>query len=617
MPSIKNTIAIVLMLASIELYCQSIDRIQPANWWVGMKYNTITLLIHGDNIQKLVPAIDYNGVTLDKTTIVENPNYLFLTLTISKNAQPGNVNLVFLLNGKPSITKVFPLLKRNQGSDQRQGFTAKDAVMLIVPDRFANGDTTNDNTLDTTEKVNRKNDDGRHGGDIKGIIDHLDYIQSLGFTQIWHTPLIENNMPKYSYHGYAATDFYKIDSRFGTNEQFRQLVKEAKKRGIGIIWDVVVNHCGLEYYFIKDMPSKDWVNFHGTHARTNHLKSTLLDPYAPVQDRTDYTDGWFDNHMPDLNQRNPLLASYLIQNTIWWIEYADLSGLREDTYSYADKDFLATWSKAVTDEYPHINIVGEEMTTTVALSAYWQKDKVNADGYISYLPSLMDFLLTDNTVKSLNSSNNWFSTWRDTYQGISQDYNYAHPENLLIFPDNHDLDRIYNRLNKDLAHWKIAMALYATMRGIPQFFYGTEVLMTHEKSGHDGQRRNDFMGGWPEDKVNAFNSEGLNDDQKDAKEYFTQLLNWRKTATAIHNGKLRHYAPSKNDAYVYFRYNENSKIMVILNKNNAAITLDLDTYKDMIPMPCKAKDALLGRIYNLEKTLEVQPKSALILQLIQ
>ena len=611
----KNWVFCLCLILPLLSHAQTISRIEPANWWVGMKLNKITLLVYGKTIQHLEPSIKYEGVHILKTEKVENPNYLFITIEVSPQTPAGIAKIDFKKGNKTVITKDFPLLSREKNSAERASFSTKDAILLIVPDRFANGNTKNDNTPNSLEKLNRADESGRHGGDIQGIINHLDYIKSLGYTQIWHTPLIENNMPNYSYHGYAATDFYKIDERFGSNEQFKTLVQEAKKRDIGVIWDVVLNHCGLEYYFVKDLPMKDWLNSQDTKIRTNNLKSTLLDPYATEQDKKDYTSGWFDNHMPDLNQKNPLMSKYLIQNTIWWVEYAGLSGFREDTYSYSDKDFLAEWTKTILDEYPNFNIVGEEMTNVIELSAYWQKGKINADGYTSYLPSLMAFSLNDNLVKSLTSTNDWFSTWRDTYQSIGQDFHYADPNNLLIFPDNHDLDRFYSRLNQDFEKWKLGIALYMTMRGIPQFYYGTELLFTNEKAGNDGQRRGDFYGGWPGDSKNAITGEGLTEKEKEAQRYFAQLLNWRKNKEVMHTGKLKHYAPQKNDVYVYFRYNEKEKVMVLLNKNKEKVTLDMNIYKEMIPGIFKARDIISDKEISINSTLAIEAKTAMILEI--
>ena len=523
-----------MVVLSNQIFSQSISRIEPANWWTGMKWNKITLLIYGSNINDLTPTIVYEGVSIDKVEKVENPNYLFVTLNINSEAKFGILKLNFKKGSKTIITKDFPLLEREKNSANRKSFSQKDNILLLVPDRFSNGNPSNDNTNSTIEKFDRNSEGGRHGGDIQGIINNLDYIQSLGYTQIWNTPLLENNMEKYSYHGYAATDFYKIDPRFGTNEDFKNLVTEAKKRGIGLIWDVVLNHCGSNYYFIKDLPSKDWLNYSQTKTRSNHIKATLTDIYATEIDKKDYVDGWFDSTMPDLNQKNPLMAEYLIQNTIWWIEYSGISGFREDTFSYADKDFLATWTKIIQEEYPNFNIVGEEMNSKIDMTSYWQKDKINLDGYKCFLPTLMDFSLTDNLVKALTTKASWYSTWREVYQSIAQDYLFPHPENQLIFPDNHDLDRFYSRVNKDFNQWKLGIALYTTMRGIPQFYYGTELLMTNEKAGNDGQRRGDFYGGWENDTKNAFTKQGLTNQEKEAQLYFSKLLNWRKNNGVIH-----------------------------------------------------------------------------------
>ncbi|MEW6194291.1 MAG: glycoside hydrolase family 13 protein [Bacteroidota bacterium] len=613
----KKIISLLLLLLLHPTYfSQTISRIEPPNWWVNMKWDCVTLLVYGDNISELQPSLNYTGVELIGTEKTENKNYLFFTIKITPAAKAGNIKINFLSNNKIILSKDFSLLEREKNSADRSSFSNKDAILLIVPDRFSNGDVKNDAVPSMTENVvDRSIEYKRHGGDIQGIINHLDYIKSLGFTQIWNTPLIENNQPEYSYHGYAITDFYKIDPRFGTNEDFKNLVQEAKKRSIGVIWDVVLNHCGAENYFIKDLPSKEWINFSDTQTRCNFQKSTLFDPYAAEIDKQEYADGWFDKHMPDLNQKYPLTAKYLIQNTIWWIEYAGISGLREDTFSYSDKDFLARWTKAILDEYPNFNIVGEEMTGLADWVSYWQIDKVNRDGYKCYLPTLMDFALNENIVKSFSYTNAWFSSWRDTYQSIAQDYHFPHPNNLLVFPDNHDLDRFYSRLNKNFDNWKLGIALYMTVRGIPQFYYGTEVLMTNEKSGNDGQRRGDFYGGWGDDSKNAFTGIGLTDQEKEAQHYFSKLLNWRKNKNVIHNGKFKHYAPQNNDVYTYFRYTDKEKVMIVLNKNTDKVNLDMNRYGEMIPDTFKAKDIISDKVIEVKNILEVPGKTAMILEI--
>ena len=610
----KISSLLLIILFQLTVNGQTISRIEPANWWTGMKWNEVTVLIYGEKVSELNPSINYAAVEISKVEKVENKNYLFVTLNIGSEALPGTVKIAFKKENKTVITKDFPLLEREPNSANRPSFSQKDNILLIVPDRFSNGNSTNDNTENTIEKANRGLEGGRHGGDIEGIIKHLDYIQSLGYTQIWNTPLVENDMPTYSYHGYAATDFYKIDPRFGSNEDFKRLVKEAKNRGIGLIWDVVLNHCGSNYYFVKDPPTKTWLN-PKLASTTNHLKSTLLDPYATTIDKIEYNDGWFDGHMADMNQRDHLLANFLTQNFIWWIEYADLAGFRVDTYSYSDKNFLAQWTKSITDEYPNFNIVAEEWSTDPGIISYWQKGKINKDGYNSYLPSVMDFALTENLTKSLNSESTWASSWKQTYESLAKDYHFPNPYNQLIFPDNHDMDRIFTQLKSNFEHWKLAMALYATTRGIPQFQYGTEYLVTNAKKGNHGEIRSDFYGGFEGDDKDAATGVGLTSQEKEAQVYFSKLLNWRKNKTVIHTGKLKHYGPQINDVYVYFRYNDSEKVMVVLNKNKLDIGLDLSRYDEMIPNKFTAFDVISNKEIMVDKTLNISGKTAMILEI--
>ena len=611
---IKKIYLMLFLFISINTFSQ-IERIEPASWWVGMKYNEPTLLIYGKNISDLLPTISYKGVQIIKIDTVENKNYLFVTLKIDGNAKPGIVKINLTKSKKIIATKDFVISERETNRANRSSFSTKDAFYLISPDRFSNGDPTNDIIPGLNETiVDRNGENARHGGDIQGIINHLDYIQSLGFTQIWSTPLTENNELSYSYHGYATTDFYKIDPRFGTNELFKKMVTESKKRGIGVVWDIVLNHCGAEYYFIKDLPSKDWVNFYKTKTRTNHIKYTVTDIYASGVDKKEYTDGWFDSQMADLNQKNPLVAKFLIENSIWWIEYAGLSGLRVDTYSYSDKDFLALWTKTILNEYPNMNIVGEENTSDASLTSYWQIDKNNTDNYKCYLPSLMDFSLTHSVVKSLNESNSNPSSWNYVYESISHDFLFPQPYNQMIFPDNHDIDRIYSRIGKNLPLWKLNIALFMTMRGYPQFFYGTEVLMTNERSGSDGQRRSDFYGGWLSDKKNAFTGKGLTTEELDAQRYFSKLLNWRKNCPVFANGQLTHYAP-RNNIYVYFRYNESQNIMIILNSNETDQVLDTKRYTESLKDKTVGIDVMSGKKYDMKTSVILPKQTALILEL--
>jgi neopullulanase len=602
-----------MLLTCTVANAQSITHLEPSSWWVGMQHDTVQVLVYGKDLKPFKVQSNYEGVTITNTSTVANSNYLFVSLYIAPIAKPGNVVLTFT-NGNKKLQATFVLQARQANSAARKGFSSSDAIYLIVPDRFANGDSTNDAVKGMRELPKRSEPFGRHGGDIQGIINRLDYIKQMGFTQIWNTPLLQNDMPQSSYHGYAATNLYNIDARYGTNADMQRLSAEASKRGIGIIWDVVLNHIGLYHYLMQDPPDTTWVNLYTARTRSNHLKSTLYDAHATEHDKATYVQGWFDSSMPDLNQKNNLLATYLIQNSIWWIEYAGLSGIREDTYSYADKMFLNKWCKAILTEYPNFNIMGEEYNTNMAQVAYWQKGNINKDGFASELPTIMDFSLNDNITKALTNENTWQSSWQNVYQSIGQDYLLFDANKLLIFADNHDQDRIYRRLN-NLAKWKLAMAILATTRGIPQVYYGTELLMTHTESGNDGLRRGDFYGGWPSDTKDAISKKGLTSNEAEAQQYFAKLFNWRKQCPAIHYGSTMQYAPELNDVYVYFRSYNNQIIMVLLNKNKQAVKLPLAKYKSNMGNATKGINVLTGEAINLvQNEILVPAEEALILE---
>ncbi len=613
----KSIISTFLAISlSSFLFAQSpIQRVEPPNWWIGMEHNEVELLIYGKDITSLTPSLKYDGVVLKEIKMLSNRNYLFLTLSISQSAKPGNVPIVFTKVNSQPFTHNFPIQERTPGRKHIEGFTAADAMYLITPDRFANGDPTNDDITGMREKANRSNKGGRHGGDIEGMRKSLDYIKGLGFTAIWMNPVLENDMPTYSYHGYAATDFYKVDSRFGTNESYRQFCEEAGKKGIKIIMDMIANHCGLEHWWMKDLPSEDWINQWPAYTGTNHTRTVTIDPYASEYDKKRFFDGWFVPTMPDMNQRNPYMARYLIQNTLWWIEYAGISGIRMDTYPYPDMYFMSDWTVAVMKEYPNFNIVGEEWSLLPSVVSYWQKGKQNANGYTSELKSVMDFPLQDATRMALAGQDNRNSKWGDVYLTLSQDYLYPDPMNLVIFPDNHDMSRIFSQVDEDFGKWKLALALFATMRGIPQVYYGTEVLMKNPGTNDHGIIRSDFPGGWAGDVVNAFTGDGLTSEQKEAQEFVRKLFNWRKNNSVIHSGKLKHFTPDRNDNYVYFRYNQNGKVMVILNKNEKEVNLELSRFEEVLKGYKTGLDIFTGREFTLEKSLTVPAKSPMILEL--
>lgn len=602
-----------LIYFSISLFSQNkIERLEPANWWIGMKHNDIQLLVYGKNIADLNPKIESTDLTLRQVTKVQNPNYLFLDITINTRAKAGTINIDFFDKKTKVTSHPFQLLNRKRGADEIVGFDQSDAIYLITPDRFANGDPSNDNVAGMRQKANRSDKGGRHGGDILGMKNSLDYIKDLGFTSIWLNPVLENDMEVYSYHGYSTTDFYKVDPRFGTNESYQDFAETARAKGLKLIMDMIVNHCGSFHWWMDDLPSDDWINQWDEMTYTNHRKTVLQDPYVSDFDKKQFTDGWFVETMPDLNPRNPLFAKYLIQNSIWWIEYLGLSGIRMDTYPYPDMDFMAEWTEAMMKEYPHLNIVGEEWYEHPTIVSYWQKGKNNPNGYTSELKSVMDFPIQMSMSKALTEKENWKTGWIGVYEMLALDFLYPDPMNLVIFPDNHDMKRIFAQMNEDYNLFQQAMIFVATMRGIPQYYYGTEILM----SGNDdhGIIRSDFPGGWKGDAVNAFTGKGLTAQQKKAQGFVTRLLQWRKTATAIHNGKLMHFIP-KDGVYIYFRYNDEQKVMVIFNKNKTETSLDLSRYAEMLEGKTKGTDVLSGKVFSLKNKIQVVGNQATILDL--
>ena len=438
--------------------------------------------------------------------------------------------------GSRSVDRIdYPLLARKMGSSERLGFAPKDVIYLIVPDRFANGDPSNDRIASMKEGLNRKHYVGRHGGDLQGIIDHLDYLQKLGITQIWLTPIVENNQANYSYHGYSATDMYRVDPRFGDNQLYVELSRQAEKHGIGLIYDFIPNHIGSEHWWMKDLPFSDWINNDAKFAGTNHRRVSVQDIHAVQKDKTLLTKGWFVPTMPDINQQNTFASTYLVQNSVWWIEYANLAGLRVDTWPYNDKAFMQNFTTRVLTEYPNFSVVGEEWSINPAVVSYWQKGKLNHDGYDSGLPNLMDFPLYQGMVDALGEEESWDTGLIKIYHAMANDFLYPNPDKLLLLVDNHDMSRIFAQLDERLDRFEMAMIYLFTTRGTPQLFYGTEILMSNPDNADHGVIRSDFPGGWAGDKVNAFTGQGLGDVQHRVHQFLTKLLNWRKNAPAIHN----------------------------------------------------------------------------------
>ena len=613
---LKKSLIVFLSFFTLSAFAQ-IERVEPAFWWVGMKNPQLQLLIHGTEICNRQVSIQYPGVKVLKVNRACSPNYLFVTLDInSKIANAGKFDMQLTQPGKQAITVNYELKNRRPDSEKRAGFTSADVIYLLMPDRFANGDLKNDNIDSQPEKANRTIDYGRHGGDIKGIQDHLDYIKELGATAIWCTPVQENNYSKYTYHGYAISDFYKIDPRFGSNDEYAGFVAASHQKGLKVIMDMVSNHSGIWAWWMSDLPFEDWIHQWETFTRTNHKAKTIKDIHAAEVDKKQMVNGWFDTTMPDLNQQNQYFWTYYIQNSIWWIEYADLNGIRMDTYPYNDRDAMAQWAKAITDEYPHFNIMGETWLYSTQDIAFWQKNSVNPLKYNSQLPTVMDFILQNALTKCFNEHGN---PWEDVgmnrlYNTIADDYLYPDVNNLLVFAENHDTQRYNHVLNGDLAKYKMAMSFLMTTRGIPQIYYGTEIGMTGNKDKGDGDIRRDFPGGWQGDSINAFTPAGRNSAQSEYFNFTAKLLNWRKNKPVIHTGLLTHYVP-ENDVYVYFRYNDTEKIMVILNNNESEQTLKIDRYAQSLESKTSGTDVMTGKTYDLKSNLIVPKESALILEL--
>ena len=603
-----------LFIAVLQSQAAQIVRVEPANWWVGMKNTQLQIMVYGQNIGKSQVALIYPGVSVKEVARTNNANYLFIYLNIAAQTKPGLVKLQFT-DGAQKTTYNYPLKARTK--EGAAGFSAADVLYLITPDRFANGDPKND----ALEEVNINRDDpnARHGGDLAGIEQHLDYIKDLGFTTVWLNPVQENRMPGGSYHGYAITNFYNIDPRFGTNQQFAALTKTMHSKGLKVVMDMIFNHCGSSHPWMKDLPSKDWINNNnGTYVQTNHAKYTIMDPHAAKVDRDVLTDGWFVPSMPDLNQRNRHLATYLIQNSIWWIEYSHIDGIRQDTYPYPDYAFMQRWCREVEAEYPNFNIVGESWYGRSSASAWWQKnDKLNKND--AGLKSVMDFPLTfiSNDAFGYNNNNNGGegSAMYKIYEEIAQDFMFADIGNVLTFLDNHDLDRFVRKDDPDLRRYKQALAFLLTTRGTPQIYYGTEVLMDGKKEKSDGYVRTDFPGGWAGDKENQFVASGRSAKQNEAFSYLQKLLQWRKANPAITSGKLVHYVPDNTGTYVYARITPAKTVLVVLNGTNSDKTIDMSRFKEVVKTYTQGHDVITGNQISVTKNLTIAAKGQYVLEL--
>lgn len=587
--------------------------IEPPFWWSGMNSPKLQLMVHGDNIRDAVPSIDYAGVTIDSIARLDSKNYQFLYLNVSPQAQPGTMTIVFK-NGKKSVKVPYELKKRD--GIMPDAFSSEDVLYLIMPDRFADGNSDN-NTLKELNfpvSVDRNDPNARHGGDLKGIENNLDYIESLGVTAIWLNPVLENDMPGGAYHGYATTDYYRVDPRFGTNDEYRNLIAESHKRGIKVVMDMIFNHSGSSHPWIDDLPSKDWLNYPDGDKLTNFRLSTINDPYASDYDRTRSVKGWFVPSMPDLNQENPHMMRYLIQNSIWWIEYSKIDGIRMDTYPYADMAPMAQWIADVQKEYPGYNIVGEAWYGDVAGTAYWQRgSRLNKQGDPN-LPTVMDFPTMIIATQAFHENTlEYGQGLNKIYNRLSLDYLYENPKNVLTFLDNHDTDRFLLTEPQNLGSWKQGVAFLLTTRGIPQIYYGTELLMHGDKKKTDGDVRKDVPGGFPGDTINAFSKDGRTALQNEAIDFLSKVATWRKGNKVISEGTLKHFMP-ENGMYVYERRLGDKRAVVIMNGTDRQLSVDMSIYKEILPTGSTLKDVITGEEFTITPEIHFAPRALYILE---
>ncbi|MBO4454991.1 MAG: glycoside hydrolase family 13 protein [Bacteroidales bacterium] len=629
----RKLFAIVAMLGlCASAVAAQIDRVEPLSWWTGMK-TPLQLMINGEGVGSFdrVRVEGGKGLKIKAVHTADSPNYLFVDVEVSAKAKPGTYTLV-LGNGSEELRYPYKIEARSAGSAQRGSFTTADLIYLIVPDRFANGDPSNDSTPDTAEKAQRESPMGRHGGDIQGIIDHLDYIADLGATALWSTPLLGSDNPRGSYHGYACTDYYHIDPRYGSNELYREMVQKAHAKGIKVILDVVTNHSSTSHWWMKDLPFKDWVHVKDPYVNTNHTFSLGMDPNASKADIEIMEEGWFVRGMPDMNLDNPFMLKYFQQWAVWWIEYSGLDGFRVDTYFYNEKVPMSQWCAAVRAEYPMFNIVGECWSANPDMIAYWQADNPNNDGFNSNLPSIMDFPLRDaidNALTPPRPAPEGVPAARGrrggpdisaVYNALGHDFIYHDLSHMLLFLSNHDTARIGDVFGEDVGRMKIALTLLATLRGIPQLFYGDEMMFTTGNPRRDdGRLRMDFPGGWSGDAVDLFTPEGRLAAASDSTwahaaelhDYARTLFRWRKGATAVQNGRTLHFIP-QNNTYAYFRYDDAQTVFVFINNSETEATLPWTRCGEITSSLGEGRNVLTGEHCRPDDGTAVPAKSALV-----
>jgi glycosidase len=589
-------------------------RVHPPNWWVGMVQPVVEVMIYDQDIQSCkVKLSEKKGVQLQKVHRVDNPNYLFLEIKIGPGTQPGFFNII-LTNGTKQKKYPYEIKARKHDASRVQGLDASDLIYLIMPDRFANGDHTNDSFDDMLQSgINRDKMYFRHGGDLQGVIDHLDYLKELGITAIWLNPVLENDQPYASYHGYAITDFYSIDKRIGSNEEYKVFVEKCHEKGIKVVMDIIFNHCGHKHWFIEDIPSEDWINQWPQYTPSNFRSAVVADPYASERDKQYLYNGWFDYSMPDLNLKNQRLAKYMIQNKIWWTEFSGHDAYRIDTWYFPDQNFLSDWAERMQQEYPALGLFGETWAQKIAVQATFAENSGLTGSYNSNLPGITDFQMMYAIEEAMTKPHTWTEGVARIYYTLSQDFLYENPKRNVIFLDNHDKTRFFSTVGEDVDKLKSAITCLLTMRGIPSIYYGTELLFKGVKDP-DGKVRQDFPGGWKEDEVNKFQASGRTAAEQDMFDYVKKLAIYRKDNSTLHSGKLMHFMP-ENGVYVYFRYDSLKTIMVIMNGNPEKVSLATDRFAERLAGFTRAKNVVTGKVFYELESINIPKNTTLVLEL--
>ena len=621
MKKILLILAAAMGLLTAQAAKVNVDRIEPTNWYVGLKNPSVQLMVYGEGIRDAEVTIDYAGVTIDSLVRLDSPNYLLVYLN-TRGAQPGTMDITFK-QGRSKKKVKYDLLAREMSGDKRQGFTNADVLYMLMPDRFADGNPANNQIAGMEAyKNDRTKPSLRHGGDIEGIRQHLDYFNQLGVTALWFTPVLENNSPDShngnvsTYHGYATTNYYRVDPRFGTNEEYRRLVDEAHAHGLKVVMDMIFNHCGDYHPWLKDMPSHDWFNqpdYKNNYLQTSYKLTPIMDPYASEIDLKETVEGWFVPSMPDLNHHNVHVMNYLIQNSIWWIESVGIDGIRMDTYPYAYADAMARWMKTLDTEYPNFNVVGETWVEHPAYTAAWQKgNKVGKPE--SFLPTVMDFSFYEKVDSAKKEeTDGWWRGYNRVYNSLCFDYLYPNPSSVMAFIENHDTDRFLGK-GQDVPALKQALALLLTIKRIPQLYYGTEVLMNGTKEVTDGNVRKDFPGGFSGDKQNAFTADGRTPEQNDMFNWLSALLHWRNGNETIIRGYQTQFIPWKGVYVVTRRWHRNT-VMTIINGTTRPATLEVNRYAELFEGDNRmATDVITGQQYDLSKDLPLSPRATIVLE---